>query len=90
MSEEINSQSRTFEQQMIERDNVPQKPVCCWRYGSADCGTGARRRGRDVAAEQTDVELYTLDNHTGRVDTLPDIENQPDRYRSLSKGDGRN
>ena len=53
MSEQkLIAESRTFEQQMIERDKRATKSrFCCWRYGSADCGTGARRRGRDVAAE---------------------------------------
>lgn len=46
------AESRTFEQQMIDRDKRATKAgFCCWRCGSADCGTGARRRGRDVATK---------------------------------------
>ena len=46
MSEQkLIAESRTFEQQMIERDKRATKA------GFVVGGTGARRRGRDVAAE---------------------------------------
>ncbi len=91
MSEQkLIAESRTFEQQMIERDKRATKA------GFVVGGMGLLIAVLALVAvvvilplEQTDVELYTLDNHAGRVEHVPYIENQPDRNRSLSKGDGR-
>ena len=91
MSEQkLIAESRTFEQQMIERDKRATKA------GFVVGGMGLLIAVLALVAvvvmlplKQTDVELYTLDNHRTGGTRYPDIENQPDRNRSLSKGDGR-
>ena len=39
--------------------------------------------------KQTVVELYTVDNHTGRGARHPCVKNPPDGGRRLSEGDDR-
>ncbi len=70
MSEQkLIAESRTFEQQMIERDKRATKA------GFVVGGMGLLIAVLALVAvvvmlplKQTDVELYTLDNHTGRVE----------------------
>lgn len=63
------AESRTFEQQMIERDKRATKA------GFVVGGVGLLIAVLALVAvvvmlplKQTDVELYTVDNHTGRVE----------------------
>lgn len=85
------AESRTFEQQMIDRDKRATKA------GFVVGGVGLLIAVLALVAvvvmlplKQTDVDLYTVDNHTGRVEHVTRTsKNQPDRNRSLSKGDGR-
>ncbi len=70
MSEQkLIAESRTFEQQMIERDKRATKA------GFVVGGVGLLIAVLALVAvvvmlplKQTDVELYTVDNHTGRVE----------------------
>ncbi|EFN6818185.1 type IV secretion system protein, partial [Escherichia coli O83:H15] len=70
MSEQkLIAESRTFEQQMIERDKRATKA------GFVVGGVGLLIAVLALTAvvvmlplKQTDVELYTVDNHTGRVE----------------------
>ena len=72
MSEQkLIAESRTFEQQMIERDKRATKA------GFVVGGMGLLIAVLALVAvvvmlplKQTDVELYTLDNHTGRVEHI--------------------